>query len=271
MRRLLRTPGAALGGVVLAVVLVAVVVGPWLSPYHPAAVGAGPRLAPPGPQHLLGTDELGRDLLSRVLHGGRVTLQVAFGVVLTAAGLGSLAGLWLGYRGGSWDSLGMRMVDVALTFPALVLAMALAAVLGPSLRNAMLAVAAVQLPRYVRLMRGEALRLKEREFVLAARAVGVGDGQILLRHLFPNALPVLLVYATLGLGESTLAVASLSFLGLGAQPPTPEWGALVNAGRPYLLDQWWYPTAPGLALFVTVTALNLLGDALRQHLDPRVR
>ncbi|MEW6047073.1 MAG: ABC transporter permease [Bacillota bacterium] len=259
--------GAALTGVVA----LGLVFAPWISAYDPAAVEVGPRLSAPSPQHPLGTDELGRDLLSRLVYGGRVTLRVALGTVLLSATTGSLAGIWLGYRGGRWDAWGMRLVDVALTFPALVLAMGLAAALGPSLYNAMLAVAAVQFPRYVRLMRGEALRLRQREFVEAAHAIGAGEARVLFRHLLPNALPVLLAYATLGFGESTLAVASLSFLGLGAQPPTPEWGALVNAGRAYLLDQWWYAAAPGVALFVTVTGLNLLGDALRQHLDPKMR
>lgn len=271
MARFFRAPGAIAGSLIFAVVGLALLFAPLLSSYGPTEVGAGPRLAPPSLEHPLGTDELGRDLWTRTLYGGRVTLKIAFGVVLMAGSVGSLLGLWLGFRGGSWDAAGMRLVDVALSFPALVLAMALAAVLGPNLRNAMIAVALVQIPFYIRMMRAEALRLKEREFVLATKSLGQSEVGVIFRHLLPNAVPVLIVYATLGLGVSTLAVASLSFLGLGAQPPTPEWGAMVSTGRSYLLDQWWYPTAPGLALFVMVTAFNLLGDALRQFLDPKMR
>jgi len=270
MRRSFRTPGALLGTVVFGVVVAVLLAAPLLSPYSPTAVDVAPRLSPPSAEHPLGTDELGRDLLSRTLHGGRITMVIAFGVVLLAGITGSLIGLWLGFRGGWWDALGMRIVDVALSFPALVLAMALAAVLGPNLQNAMLAVAIVQVPFYVRMMRGEALRLKEREFILATHSLGLSRPATLFRHILPNALQVFIVYATLGLGVSALSVASLSFLGLGAQPPLPEWGALVSTGRSYLLDQWWYATVPGLGLFVLVTALNMLGDALRHYLDPKM-
>lgn len=271
MRRFFAVPGAVLGTLILGVTLLLIVLAPVISPFDPNAVGAGPRLAVPSAAHPLGTDELGRDLLARTLHGGRVTIMIAFGVVFLAGSVGSLIGLWIGFRGGWWDTAGMRLVDVALSFPALVLAMALAALLGPNLRNAMLAVALVQIPFYIRIMRSEALRMRERDFVMATRSLGRPDSQTLFRHLLPNALPVLIVYSTLGLGISALSVASLSFLGLGAQPPTPEWGALVSTGRAYLLDQWWYATVPGLALFVMVTALNLLGDALREYLDPKMR
>ena len=270
MRKFFRIPGSRFGTVTLIAVLTVVLGAPLFTPYSPTTIDVAPRLSAPSAQHPLGTDELGRDLLSRTLHGGRVTMLIAIGVVLLAGTVGSAIGLWIGFRGGWWDATLMRVVDVALSFPALVLAMALAAVLGPNLRNAMLAVALVQIPFYVRMMRGEALRLKDREFVLAAESLGTSRLRTLVTHVLPNALQVLIVYATLGLGVSALSVASLSFLGLGAQPPTPEWGALVSTGRSYLLDQWWYSTVPGLGLFVMVTALNILGDALREYLDPKV-
>jgi peptide/nickel transport system permease protein len=247
------------------------VFAPLLAPYDPIAISLGERLSAPSPAHWFGTDEMGRDILSRILHGARVSLVIGLVVITIAGGLGTIIGATAGYFGGRLDNFIMRCMDVILSFPSLVLAMALAAALGPSLRNAILAVAFVQIPKFARMVRGEALAVREKLFISAARVAGFRSPWIILHHIIPNCMGSLMVLATLTVGDTILVAASLSFIGLGAQPPTAEWGAMISTGRKFLLDQWWYATFPGIFIVVTVIGFNILGDALRDALDPRIR
>ena len=268
---LLRNPSAVIGALFILLVALMAILAPWLAPYDPVSINLADRLSPPSPQHWFGADELGRDILSRVMHGARVSLIIGLVVIAIAGGLGTLLGATAGYLGGRADNLIMRVMDVILSFPSLVLALSLAAALGPSLRNAILAVAFVQIPKFARLARGEALALREALFIKAARVSGFRAPWIILHHVIPNSMGPIMVLATLTIGDTILVAASLSFIGLGAQPPTPEWGAMVSTGRKFLLDQWWYPTFPGLFIMLTVIGFNILGDALRDALDPRMR
>ena len=266
-----RNASAVAGCIIIAVMVFMAVFASALSPYDPIRINLPDRLKPPSAVHLFGTDELGRDILSRIMHGARISLRIGMLVVLIAGGLGALTGAISGYVGQRLDNLIMRAMDVILSFPPLVLALALAAALGPDLNNAILAVAFVMIPKFARLVRGEALAVKERQFIAAARAAGAKSLWIILHHVLPNCLASVIVLATLVLGEAILIAASLSFIGLGAQPPTPEWGAMVSVGRKFLMDQWWYATFPGLFILTTVIGFNILGDALRDILDPRIR
>jgi len=266
-----RNASAVAGCLIIAAMLFMAVFASLLSPYDPIRISLPERLKPPSAVHLFGTDELGRDILSRIMHGARISLRIGALVVLIAGGLGALTGAISGYVGQRVDNLIMRVMDVILSFPPLVLALALAAALGPDLNNAILAVAFVMIPKFARLVRGEALAVKERQFIAAARAAGAKRLWIILHHILPNCLASVIVLATLVLGEAILIAASLSFIGLGAQPPTPEWGAMVSVGRKFLMDQWWYATFPGLFILTTVIGFNILGDALRDILDPRIR
>ena len=268
---LLRNPSAVIGALIILLVALMAILAPWLAPYDPVSINLADRLSPPSPQHWFGADELGRDILSRVMHGAHVSLIIGLVVIAIAGGLGTLLGATAGYLGGRADNLIMRVMDVILSFPSLVLALSLAAALGPSLRNAILAVAFVQIPKFARLARGEALALREALFIKAARVSGFRAPWIILHHVIPTCLGPIMVLATLTIGDTILVAASLSFIGLGAQPPTPEWGAMVSTGRKFLLDQWWYPTFPGLFIMLTVIGFNILGDALRDALDPRMR
>jgi peptide/nickel transport system permease protein len=242
---------------------------PFFSPYDPIAIDIANRLQPPGAQHWFGTDEMGRDIGSRVLYGCRISVQVGLYVVMIASSVGIVIGSLSGYRGGKFDQVVMTLTDIVLSFPSLVLAMALAAALGPSLFNTMLAVAIVKIPMYVRLVRGQVLSLKEKPYVRAAQTFGATQFWILSRHIVPNCIAPVLIQMTLGIGEAILTASSLSFIGLGAQPPTPEWGAMISTARTYALDQWWYVSFPGMAIFITVVGFNLLGDGIRDILDPR--
>jgi peptide/nickel transport system permease protein len=262
--------GAAGAGVVTLLALAAAG-APLLAAAPPEAQDLSSRLAPPSWRHPLGTDQLGRDILSRIVYGARISLTVGFLVVGLAGSLGTAVGLVAGYTGGWVDDLVMRITEIFFAFPALILGMAIAAALGPNLFHAMVAIAAVTWPVYARLARGEVLRLREEEFVLAARAMGAPELRILGRHVLPNVLPPLLVQASFHMGEAILTAAGLSFIGFGAQPPTPEWGVMVSEGRDYITTQWWVPTLPGIAIFLAVTGFNLLGDSLRDVLDPRLR
>jgi peptide/nickel transport system permease protein len=241
---------------------------PWLAPADPGALVLAERLAPPSAEHPLGRDELGRDVLSRLLHGARVSLLVGVSVVALAGSLGALVGLLAGWAGGRVDGLLMRITDVFLAFPGILLAIALVAVLGPALEHVVLALVVVGWVGYARLARGQALKLRRQEFVLAARAAGVATPRLLVAHLLPNVLPVLVVQATLGVAGAILAEAGLSFLGLGLQPPAASWGAMINAGRSHLLDAPHVALFPGLAILWTVVGLNLLGDGLLHRLSP---
>jgi len=269
LRALLRQPGAALASCVLLLVVLGAVLAPWLAPFPPDAIDLDNRLAPPTLQHWAGTDELGRDLLSRIIHGARPSLAVGLAVVLLGAGLGIAVGSLAGFAGGITDAVLSRLVDMLLAMPAMVIALALTAALGPGLGNATLALGMLSAPTYARLARGQALALREREFVRASRALGAGTLYQLRHNIVPNVLPTAVVYMTFHLGGAILAASALSFIGLGAQPPLAEWGALVSAGRGYVLEHWWYAIFPGVAILATVAACNLLGDALRDVIDPR--
>jgi peptide/nickel transport system permease protein len=259
------------GVLILGVLVVMALCADFLAPFDPVRIDLSRRLQPPGALHWFGTDEMGRDILSRVMHGARISLRIGFVVILISGGLGSVIGAMAGFYGGRIDNWIMRLMDVILSFPALVLAMALAAAMGPSLNNAILAVAVVMIPKFARLVRGDALAVREMQFVAAARVSGAGGPWIIVNHILPNCLNSVIVLATLTLGDTILIAASLSFIGLGAQPPVPEWGAMISVGRKFLLDQWWYATFPGLFILVTVIGFNVLGDALRDILDPRIR
>jgi peptide/nickel transport system permease protein len=228
------------------------------------------RLEPPSSQHPFGTDELGRDVYSRVLHGARISLPVGVVVIGFSALLGSLLGAVAGFAGNKVDEAIMRVVDVFLAFPSIVLAMAIAAVLGPSLINAVIAIIVVWWPEYARMMRGQVLAAKENEYVLAARALGAPERRVLFQHILPGALPPILVKASLDIGSAVVFIASLSFIGLGVVPPAPEWGAMIAAGRVKFFD-WWLATFPGLAIVSVVLAFNYIGDGLRDALDPRLQ
>ena len=241
----------------------------WIAPYDPTAQDLAGDLAPPAAHHLLGQDKLGRDILARLIYGTRVSLVVGVVTVAVSVAVGATVGALAGFAGGWVDDLAMRAVDVLLAFPGLLLAIALTGVLGPSLRNVVLALSVIGWAGYARLARGEIVRLRQREFVEAARALGVPPWRILRRHLVPLLLTPLVVQATFGMAGAIVAEASLSFLGLGAQPPTASWGAMLNDGRAFVLVAPHVTIFPGLAILVTVLGLNLLGDGLRDRLDVR--
>lgn len=273
--RLWRRDHLAVAGliIILAVLLLALA-APFVAPYPEQGRGdsnLSERLEAPSAQHWFGTDRQGRDILSRILFGARISFRVAFLVTAAAVLIGSPLGAVAGYYGGWVDEVIMRFTDLLLAFPALLLAIAIVAVLGPSLEHGMIAIAISWWPWYTRLVRGVAVSVRERPFIEAARAAGVSDIKIVLFHVLPNCLTPVIVQATLDVGSVILATASLSFIGLGAQPPQPEWGLMVSEGRSYVLEQWWYATFPGLAIFVLVLSFNLVGDALRDVLDPRMK
>ncbi|MFN8057806.1 MAG: ABC transporter permease [Vicinamibacterales bacterium] len=251
------------GGALVSVVVIAAAIGPLLLAADPVAQNLALRLAPPSWAHPFGLDELGRDILARVLSGARVSLFVAFAVVSVSSAVGVLAGALAGYLGGWTDTAVSRTMDVLMAFPGILLAIALVAMLGPSLRNVVLALVVIGWVGYARLIRAQVLRLRELEFVQAASACGATSATVLRRHILPSALPLLSVQASLGMATVILSEASLSFLGLGVQPPTPSWGAMLDAGRSHLLDAPHLTVAPGLALALLVVGFNFLGDGLR--------
>jgi len=271
LRRLGHMPAAWIGGVIVLVLLAVALAGKAVAPSDPLRIVPADKLLSSSPAHLFGTDDLGRDLLSRVIAGARISLLVGALVLAIAMSVGVGLGLVAGYWGGWMDEAIMRTTDVFLAFPRLVLAIAIAATLGPGLYNAMVAVAVSWWPWYTRLVRGQLFSLREGEFVLAVVSLGAGRPRILLRHLLPNVATTVVIQASIDFGYAILATASLSFIGLGAQPPTPEWGSMIAQARSYMIDAWWYPTFPGLAIFVTVLGFNLLGDAVRDAFDPRLR
>lgn len=263
--------GLLAGAAMVAVVVLAAVLGPALAPYDPGEQRLEQRLATPTTAHPLGLDELGRDVLSRLLVGARVSMAVGLAVVVLAGAFGALLGAVAGHAGGAVDALLMRVTDVFFAFPGILLAIAMVAVLGPALQHVVLALVAIGWVGYARLVRGQVLKLREEEFVLAARAGGLPRRRMLLRHLLPNVLPILVVQATLGMAGAVLAEAGLSFLGLGQPPPGASWGSMINAGRAHLLDAPHLALFPGLAIVWTVLGLNFLGDGLVDLLDPRRR
>jgi peptide/nickel transport system permease protein len=262
---------ALVGAAIVLTAIVAAVFGPLLSPFDPAAQELALRLEGPTGAHWFGLDELGRDILARVLAGARISLLVGLVVVGVSATVGIALGSIAGYFGGRIDEAISRLIDILLAFPGLLLAIAMVAVLGPSLTNVVLALALIGWVGYARLVRGQVLRARELEFVQAARALGATTSRILLRHVIPTTLPAVTVQATLGMGGAILAEAALSFLGLGVQPPTPSWGTMLNYGRGHLLDAPHLTVFPGIAIAVLVLGFNFLGDGLRDRLDPATR
>ena len=269
--RLLGAPGAAAGSIVLMAILTMAAAAPLLAPYDWNATSQCRRLAPMSAQHWFGCDLFGRDILSRVMYGARFSLAMGLSTVAISLLFGALLGVAIAFAGGRIDALGSRLIDSLLSFPPIILAILIVAVLGVGLWNAALAVGISGVPRFARITRAATLTLVARDFIEAARAVGAGRLRIVLRHLLPNLSPILIVITTLDLGGAVLFTATLSFLGLGAQPPTPEWGAMLNAGREYVRYAPWTMIFPGLALFLTVMAVNLVGDRLSLVLDPRQR
>jgi peptide/nickel transport system permease protein len=259
---------AALGVVALWLALAAA--APAVAPYPPLRQDLRARLGPPTERHWLGTDALGRDILSRILHGARISIPVGMAAVALAAVLGAVIGGLAGYVGGRVDEAAMRVTDLMLAFPTVILALVVTAALGAGIRNSVLAIMVAWWPTYARLVRGLVLAVRERDYVQVAFALGASDGRILARYVAPNVVSSVVVLATLDVGHAILTFASLSFLGLGPPPEVPEWGSMIAAGRNYL-DQWWIATFPGLAILSLTVAVNIVGDSLRDYLDPRLR
>jgi len=270
-RQLRRNRGAIIGGGVLVFLVVVAITAPAIAPYDPIEMAAQDMLMPPGREHLFGTDNFGRDLFSRVIHGTRISLTVGFLSVGIGAVTGMVLGLLSGYSGGWVDTLIMRVMDALLAFPGILLSLLIMVVLGSDLKNVMIAVGISSVPRYTRVVRASVLTAKETLYVEAARAIGCSSMVIMFRHILPNVFAPVVVLSTLGIAGAILLSAGLSYLGLGAQPPTPEWGLLLNSGRDYLAIAWWITTFPGIAIMVTVLAINMLGDGLRDALDPRLK
>jgi peptide/nickel transport system permease protein len=266
-----KSPLAVVGLVIIVAFIFIALFGDFLTPYNPYAQELTRRLQPPSAAHLCGTDEFGRDVLSRLLSGAKYSIQTGAVVLLIAVPLGSLLGASAGYFGGKFDEAIMRTTDVFLAFPSLILAMAVSAALGPSLQNVMLALIVVWWPAYARLVRSQALSVKESAYIEAARSSGAGNARIIFRHILPNSISPVIVRATLEMGMVMIWAAGLSFLGFGAQPPSPEWGKLIAEGRIYILQAWWITAFPGLAILLVVLGFNLLGDGLRDILDPKLR
>lgn len=265
------SPLSIIGLIIILLLITVAILAPYLSPYDPLNPHPANRLAAPSPTHIFGTDQLGRDILSRTLYGARISLRLVMIIAVLAGGIGITVGVIAGYAGVFVDNLLMRTTDIFMAFPRLVLAMAISAVLGPSLQNVVIAIALWQWTIYARLARSKVLEIRGGDFVEAARASGASRGRILIRHILPMCLPPVAVQLSIDMGGIIRTAASLGFLGLGAQPPTPEWGVMVTAGRNFIPNQWWVSTFPGLAIFITVLGFNLLGDGLRDILDPRMR
>jgi peptide/nickel transport system permease protein len=270
-RRLLRTRLALLGGFIVCVVVFAALLGPLIAPYSPTQQDVRNILKPPALSHLLGTDELGRDTLTRILYGAQVSLEVGVLAVGISLLIGVALGLVAGYLRGLTDATIMRVMDGLLALPTLVLALAITAMLGPSLTNAMLAIGITGVPIFARLVRGQVLSVRELDYIQAAQSLGAGDARVMLTHILPNVMAPIVVQTSLAMPTAILAEAGLSFLGLGVQPPTPSWGAMLNTAKGYLQQDAWLAVAAGTAIFVTVLGFNFLGDAVRDALDPRLR
>jgi peptide/nickel transport system permease protein len=271
LRRLARNRGAVIGAIILVLLVVVAIVAPLITLYDPLEMSPQDRLQPPSPAHWFGTDNFGRDIFARVVYGTRISLPMGLISVGLALSIGLIGGLLSGYYGGWIDAVVMRLVDVMLAFPGLLLALAIVAALGPNLVNAMLAVGISVSPTYIRVVRAAVLSERELAYVDAARSIGTPGWSILFRHLLPNTLTPVIVLSTLGVATAILTAAALSFLGLGVKPPTPEWGAMLSEARNYLRLSPWTMTFPGLAIVIAALSINLFGDGLRDALDPRLR
>lgn len=270
-RRLKRNKAAIVGGVIVLIFVLVALLASVVAPYPPNEGDLGQRLKPPSRAHWLGTDALGRDILSRVIFGAQVSLQIQVVAVLIALVLGTLLGMFGGYYGGLTDNVIMRFMDILLAFPGIFLAISIIAVLGPGLLNLMLAAGIYSVPQFARIVRGSILSLKEKEFIEAARAAGESDTSILFRYLLPNSMAPIIIQTTLRMATVLLTASGLSFLGLGVQPPQAEWGAMLSNARPYLITSPHVATFPGLAIMLVVMGFNLFGDGLRDSLDPRLK
>jgi peptide/nickel transport system permease protein len=270
-RRLLRSKGGVLGGGILLMFLAVAIFAPVVTLYDPLLMSPSEALSPPSLKHPAGTDRFGRDILTRIIYGTRISLRVGLISVTIAGFIGGVLGLVAGYYGGRVDAVLSLFVNILLGLPGILLALVILAMLGPGLQNVMIAVGISGIPGYARLIRANTLVVKEQDFVQAARALGSSDLHIILVHILPNVMAPIIVLSTLGVASAILVGASVSYLGLGAKPPTPEWGVMVNDGRNHLRQAWWLSTMPGLAIMITVIGLNLLGDALRDALDPRLK
>jgi peptide/nickel transport system permease protein len=271
LRGLRRNRAAIVGGSLIATLVFVAIAAPVIAPFGPTDYRTGPFLDAPSIRHPFGTDTLGRDVLSRTIYGTRYTLWIGIISVSISLCFGVSIGLTAGYFGGALDQALMRLMDVMLAFPQTILALAISAVIGPGLPNMMMAVGISAIPGYARVTRGSTLSAKEETYVEAARVVGCGNARIMIRHILPNVVAPLIVLSTLGLASRLLTAAALGFLGLGAQPPTPEWGLMLSEGRRYLTAAWWVTTFPGLFIMLSVLAINMIGDALSDALDPRLR
>lgn len=261
---------ALVGLVIVLLMILITLAAPLLAPYDPLRQAIPDRLKPPSASYLFGTDQLGRDILSRVIYGGRISLPAALAVVVFAGLVGTIVGATAGFVGGIVEEIFMRLTDIFMAFPTIILAMAIAAALGPNVSNAIIAMVVVWWPNYARIVRSLVLSVKENEYVQASRALGATEFRVLWRVVLPNSFPPVLVMGTLDLGNAILVFAGLSFLGLGAEPSKPEWGRMISDGIKFF-DQWWISAFPGLAIFLIVMAFNFLGDGLRDALDPRLR
>lgn len=269
LQRFLRNRLAVFGFFVILIFVLLAVLAPWITPYAPAEVNFAQIRSSPSRQHWLGTDELGRDTFTRVLYGARVSLSVSIASVFVAMMIGATLGMVAGFMGGWTDELIMRIIDAMLALPFLVLAIALAAILGPTLQNTIIAISIISVPPFARITRGQVLSEKAKDYVQASLALGARSARTLFAHILPNILSVIVVQASLSLAIAVLAESALSFLGLGVQPPTPSWGSMLNTSRGYLGTQPWMAFAPGTAIFLVILALNLIGDGIRDIFDPK--
>ena len=266
---LLRSPTSAFGLAVLAILFLTALFAPLVATHDPYVQALGNVLQPPGEEHLFGTDELGRDIFSRLVYGARITLTIIFLVSIVVGPIGLIIGTSAGYLGGRFDTVMMRITDVFLSFPSLILSLAFVAALGPSLNNAIIAIALTSWPPIARLARAEAMTFRNADYIAAARLQGASTSRIIVKSIMPMCLPSVLIRLTLNMATVILTAAGLGFLGLGAQPPMPEWGAMIATGRRYMLDSWWLVTFPGISILLVSLAFNLLGDGLRDALDPK--
>lgn len=270
-RRLRKNRAAMVGLFIILLLIIAAIFADVIAPEGYDDQNLYRRLQPPSRQHFMGTDNFGRDIFSRIIYGSRISLQVGFIAVSISAITGGALGAVAGYYGGRLDNVIMRIMDILLAVPSILLAISIVAALGPGLFNVMIAVGISSIPAYARIVRASIMTIKEQEFIEAAKAIGASDFRIIVKHILPNAMAPIIVQATLGVANAILSAAGLSFIGLGIQPPIPEWGAMLSAGRHYIRDYWYIATFPGLAIMITIFGLNLFGDGLRDALDPRLK
>ena len=271
IHRSFRNPVLVLSSIMILLVVLSAVLAPLITPYDPSEMNSKVRLSPPSVEHWFGTDQFGRDVFTRVIYGSRLSLQVAITAVFTAVVIGGIIGILSGYYGGWLDAITIRIMDVLVAFPSLLLALFLVAILGPDIKNLILAISLTRIPYFARLTRAEVASLERRPFVEAGRMVGATNFRIMIFHLLPNVFPLILVFATMDIATAVIAESSLSYLGLGAQPPTPSWGRMLTEARGFLGRAAWLSIYPGIFLMVTIISFNLLGDSLRDIVDPKLR